>query len=92
MYRHVKKSIAADWFDVGVELFDENDVSELSTIKSSYAGNAEGCCAEMLRVWHKKYPKVTWNEFIKALRAPGLELNDTASKLEEMLQSSEPCM
>ena len=91
LYRYVKKPIAANWFNVGVELFDEDDISELNTIRSSNAGNAEICCEEMLRVWHERYPKVTWNEFIKALKAPGLELNETASKIEEML-SSEKCM
>ena len=85
MYRHVKKLIAVKWFDVGVELFEEDDLKQLSTIKSSNNGNAESCCAEMLKLWHEKYPKATWNDLIESLNAPGVELNDTASRIEGML-------
>ena len=89
MYRHVKKLIAAKWFEVGVELFEEDDLKQLNTIKSSHVGNADACCAEMLSFWHEKYPKVTWNDLIMALKAPGVELYETASKIEEMLLPSE---
>ena len=91
LYRHVKKPIAANWFSVGVELFAEDDVKQLNTIKSNNAGNADACCAEMFRLWHEKYPEATWNDLIGALRAPGVELNDTASKIEGMLLSPEKC-
>ena len=86
MYRHVKKLIAAKWFIVGVELFEDKYIADLNIIKSSGAGNADAC-SEMLRVWLEKYPLVTWNEFIKALRAPGVELNATATEIEGMLLS-----
>ena len=87
MHRHVKKLIADKWFDVGVELFEEDDIKHLSTIKSSNKGNAEGCCAVMLNLWHEKYPKATWNDLIESLNAPGVELNDRASRIKGMLLS-----
>ena len=87
MHRHVKKLIADKWFDVGVELFEEDDIKQLSTIKSSNNGNAEGCCVEMLNLWHEKYPKATWNDLIESLNAPGVALNDRASRIEGMLLS-----
>ena len=85
LYRHVKKLIAEKWFDVGVELFEEDDLKQLSTIKSSNNGNAESCCAEMLTLWHEKYPKATWNDLIGSLNAPGVELRERASRIEGML-------
>ena len=91
LYRHVKKLIAAKWFEVGVELFEENDIKQLITIKSNYAGNADACCAEMLLLWHEQYPNVTWEGLIIALKSPGVALNETASKIEEMLLPSEKC-
>ena len=91
LYRHVKKVIAAKWFEVGVELFEEKDIKQLNTIKSSFVGNLDACCAEMLSLWRELYPRVTWNDLIMALKAPGIELNETASKIEEMLLPSEKC-
>ena len=85
MHRFVKGPIAARWFDVGVELFQKDDVRQLDTIESSHSGNAEICCGKMLKLWQEKYPKATWNDLIECLNAPGVELHDTASKIEEML-------
>jgi len=42
----------------------------------------------MLELWHRTQPEATWNQLIKALRAPGITLNDVASKLEGMLLES----
>ena len=68
-----------------MELFEEDDLKQLSTIKSSNNGNAESCCAEMLTLWHEKYPKATWNDLIGSLNAPGVELHERASRIEGML-------
>ena len=92
LYQHVRLLIAADWFTIGVALFEENDIPKLITIKSNGAKDAADACGEMLRLWHEKYPSATWNDFIKALKAPGVELNETASKIERMLSLSENCM
>ncbi|XP_065901461.1 glycylpeptide N-tetradecanoyltransferase-like isoform X2 [Dysidea avara] len=42
----------------------------------------------MLEIWLHRHPEATWSQLIKTLRAPGIELNDVASKIEEMLVSS----
>jgi len=41
----------------------------------------------MLELWLNRQPNATWNQLIKALRAPGIELNNVASKIEKMLLS-----
>ena len=85
LYRHVKNLIARKWFDVGVELFDKDDITQLDTIEASHPGDAEACCKKMLKLWVEKYPEATWNDLIKSLKARGVELCDTASKIEGML-------
>ena len=42
----------------------------------------------MLELWLSKQPEATSNQLIKALRAPGIELNDAACKIGEMLTIS----
>ena len=73
MYKHVRPLIAADWFTVGVKLFEENDIAKLITIKSSGPKDAADACGEMLGFWQEKYSSATWNDFIKALKAPGVK-------------------
>ena len=43
---------------------------------------------EMLELWLSRQPDATWNQLIKALRAPGIELNSAASEIEGMLLPS----
>ena len=85
LYRYVKGLIAARWYYVGVELFEKDDIKQLDTIKASHHGDAEACCGNMLSLWLEKYPETTWNDLIKSLNAPGLELCGTASNIERML-------
>ena len=89
LYRHVRIPIAPVWFSVGVELFEGNDIKRLNTIKCNHNGNAEACCTDMLSMWHEKYPNATWEDIIKALKAPGVDLNDTASTIERLLSIEE---
>ena len=85
LYRHVRLPIAPVWFSVGVELFEGNDIKRLNIIRCNHNGNAEACCVDMLSMWHEKYPNATWDDIIKALKAPGVDLNDTASTIERLL-------
>ncbi|XP_065885365.1 glycylpeptide N-tetradecanoyltransferase-like isoform X2 [Dysidea avara] len=42
----------------------------------------------MLELWLHKQPKATWNQLIEALKAPGIELDDVASEIEGIFESS----
>ena len=86
--RHVRVLIAPKWYDVGLELLDEEDVKDLHIIKTNHATNSSKACEEMLELWLRKHPEATWSQLIKTLREPGIELNDVASKIEGMLVSS----
>ena len=64
---------------------DEEDVKDLHIIKTNHATNIGKACEEMLELWLCKQPKATWKMLIEAVRAPGIEMNDAATKIEEML-------
>ena len=68
-----------------MELFHKDDITQLDTIEASHPGDAETCCKKMLKLWVEKYPEATWNDLIESLKAPGVELRETASKIEGML-------
>jgi len=86
--RHVRKLIAPKWYDVGLELMEEKDVEELRVIKTDYDTNVSKACEEMLELWLRKKPESTWNQLIEAVKAPDIELNSAATKIEEMLTPS----
>ena len=75
------------WRNIGVELLEKKDIEKLDIIKMNNAGDATECCGEMLQLWLRRQPKASWNQLIEVLRAPGIELNDVASKIERMLVS-----
>jgi len=86
--RYVRESIASKWYDVGLELLDQKDERALGIIKKNNAGNFSECCAEMMKLWLHRQPHATWNQLIEALKASGIELNNTASEIEAMLKKA----
>ena len=42
----------------------------------------------MLELWLDRQPKATWNQLIKTLKAPNIELNKAAFDIDKMLVSS----
>jgi len=85
--RFVRDLVADKWYDIGLELLEQKDERTVNIIKRNNAGNVAECCTEMLELWLNRQPNATWNQLIKALRAPGIELNNAASKIEKMLLS-----
>ena len=83
--KNVKSLFAKNWYDVGLELLEPEDESKLDEIQTDKGGNVNECCGVMLYLWLQKQPYATWNQLIDALRSPGVELFDVASKIEEML-------
>jgi len=75
---------AEKWYDIGLELLEPTDEPQLRIIKSNKLGKADSC-AEMLDLWIDRQPNASWNQLIEALKAPGIELNSVASKIENML-------
>ena len=76
------------WYDIGLELLEQKDENAIEIIKKENTGDISECCTKMLKLWLNKSPNATWNQLIEALKAPGIELNDAASKIEGMLLPS----
>ena len=84
----MRKEAANKWYDLGIELLSNDDIEELNTIRSNYPKDANACCTEMFQLWLKKESRqATWKKLIEALKAPGIEMNQLADKIEQMLTS-----
>ena len=83
----VKKKVTSKWYDLGIQLLEDEDVQELNTIRNTCPNDAGTCCTKMFQLWLDKQPKATWKQLIEALRVPGIEMNSLASKIEEKLAS-----
>ena len=75
------------WYDIGLELLEQKDENAIKIIKEN-TGDISKCCTEMLELWLNRSPIATWDQLIEALKAPGINLNDAASKIEGMLLPS----
>ena len=82
--KNVRSLFAEQWFDIGLELLEPEDEPQLRIVRSSKLGTIE-CCAEMLELWIDRQANATWNQLIKALRAPGIEMYSVASTIKNML-------
>ncbi|XP_065918803.1 uncharacterized protein [Dysidea avara] len=82
--KNVRALFAEKWYDIGLELLEPVDEPNLRIIKSNRLGKVESC-AEMLELWIDRQPNATWNQLIKALKAPGIELHSVAAKIGNML-------
>ena len=75
-------SASSKWFELGMELLDEHQLSKLEAINVDYVENTRRCLA-MLEYWLRTHPSATWYQLVVALRAPGIELNQVAANLKE---------
>ena len=77
--------IADVWYDLGLQLFDSKDVSELDTIMASHSNNPSGACTKMFSLWLQRNPSASWNSLIKTIEGPGIERHDVAYKIERQI-------
>ena len=85
---YVRPLIADIWHDLGIQLFDPKDVSELDTIMASHSNNPSGACTKMFSLWLQRNPSASWNSLIKAIEGPGMEKHDVARKIERQIFQS----
>ena len=45
------------WYELGLELFDDEDVPLLDTIKANHPDSCETCCMELFKLWLNKTPE-----------------------------------
>ena len=70
------------WKDLGVQLLPPETVG---TIEQNHPQNVVSCCKRVLEEWRETTTDPTWNQLIRALRSPSVQLNHLAGQLEQML-------
>ena len=77
--------VAAKWNELGIELYKDNDILHLERIGKEHPGDFTKACTEMFKFWRTTYTNATWNKLIKAITAPGLQLNAIAADIKRDL-------
>ena len=75
-------AIGPKWYELGITLLDDDQLTQLKTIKSDN-NEVNRCCIEMLMYWLESHSNATWNDLVEALKAPGVELNNVATMVED---------
>ena len=90
--RHVIKQVTAAcafqpdvWRDLGIELLQQDAVTQLDVIKVNNVNDITKCCSEMLTLWRQQQPGASWSQLIEALRQ--VKLNTIATDIEKLLMS-----
>ena len=76
--------VATHWYELGIELFSEDQEKYLDIIKLDYGNDHKKCCAEMFWHWLKSDPKASWYQLVESLKSPALELHSLAAEIESM--------
>ena len=76
-------NIANYWYEVGIQLFNNSQLPRLEEIRATYSNDLRAGCFEMLKYWLKITPDATWDNLIRTLREPGLELFSVADYVEK---------
>ena len=77
--------VTSCWYELGIKLLKEDQESHLDTIQSNHANDTKKCCMQMFWYWLNSGTNVSWQELIKALRSPAVELVALADNLEKIL-------
>ena len=66
--RHVVPKVYSMWYELGVELLDDEDIPLLDNIEASNPKSCETCCIEMFKLWYNKKPESSWIQLLDALK------------------------
>lgn len=88
--RHVRQSVASKWYDLGIQLLEEDNIEELDVIRYQHPADNSACCRKMFRLWLSLQSTASWNQLINSLRQPGVDLDHVATEIEQMLLQSKP--
>ena len=85
LYDHVVNETAHKWRDLGVKLLRPDQENLLNIIAADHPHDVVSCCKCVLEKWLDTTTDATWNELIRALRSPTVQLVTFAEQLEQML-------
>ena len=76
--------VAVQWYDLGIQLLDDDGPGVLNVIKADHPNDAKTCCSVMFEKWLLKKPDATWSQLAAALTKLGM--NSVAADLKKQLQ------
>ena len=82
LHDHVVNNVAGKWRDLGVQLLPPEMVDIIAV---DHPHDVVSCCKSVLKKWRETTTDATWNQLIRALRSPSVQLNHLAGQLEQML-------
>ena len=86
LYDHVVNNVADKWRALGVQLLVRPDQQKmLDIIAADHPHDVVSCCSCVLKKWLDTTSGATWNELIRALRSPSVQLHYLAGQLEQMM-------
>ena len=85
LHDYVVNRVADKWRDLGIQLLRADQERMLDIIAADHPHDVVSCCKCVLEKWLDTTTDATWNELIRALRSPGVQLDYLAGQLEQML-------
>ena len=85
LYDHVVNKIAHKWRNLGVQLLRPDQENVLNIIEAVHPHDDVSCCKRLLEKWLETTTDATWNELIRALMSPSVQLISFAIDLERMM-------
>ena len=56
------------WYELGLELLEDNSVAVLENIKCTHPNSCENCCMQMFMFWRNSTPEGSWKKLLDALK------------------------
>lgn len=81
---NIISAIGPKWYELGILLLDDDQVTELDNIETNKS-EVSRCCTAMFMYWLKSHSNATWCDLVEALKAPAVALNNVATMVKEML-------
>ena len=80
--KYVKVEVAPQWYDLGVQLLNEEQVKKLNVMQSDHPGDSEKCCTALFNHWLQVDTTASWDKLMMALIHIGKDvLADTIKKM-----------
>ena len=81
LHNHVIPHVGDKWYELGIQLLDANQESKLRSIRANHVHDVKKCCSEMFDYWLETHPDGSWDQLVRALRQPAVELNNLAHSI-----------
>ena len=87
LHNHVVMPAAYKWRDLGVQLLENDQIVMLYRIASNHPHDDVSYCKDVLKRWLETRVDASWNQLIRVLRSPLVELDSLAEQLEQMMST-----